>query len=100
MFAMLWVTVGTPCLSRSSCTIARWCWAYNGVFGFSLPEAAFNNTWPRETALQNYAPALILWRRYLLLHATDVPKLPGSDETLGWKEIVDDGVKVVFVPGD
>jgi hypothetical protein len=25
---------------------------------------------------------------------------PESDETLGWKEIVDDGVEVVFVPGD
>jgi thioesterase domain-containing protein len=35
-----------------------------------------------------------------LFRATDVPQLPESDETLGWKEIVDDGVEVVFVPGD
>jgi thioesterase domain-containing protein len=35
-----------------------------------------------------------------LFRATDVPQLPESDETLDWKEIVDDGVEVVFVPGD
>jgi amino acid adenylation domain-containing protein len=69
------------------------------VFGFSLPEAVFNNTWSRVAALQNYAPS-----RYpgkvVLFRAADVPQLPSSDETLGWKEIVDDGVEVVFVPGD
>jgi amino acid adenylation domain-containing protein len=69
------------------------------VFGFSLPEAVFNNTWSRVAALQNYAPS-----RYpgkvVLFRAADVPRLPSCDETLGWKEIADDGVEVVFVPGD
>jgi amino acid adenylation domain-containing protein len=69
------------------------------VFGFSLPDAVFNNTWSRVAALQNYAPARYPGR-VLLFRATDVPQLPGNDETLGWKEIVDDGVEVVFVPGD
>jgi thioesterase domain-containing protein/acyl carrier protein len=69
------------------------------VFGFSLPEAVFNNTWSRVAALQNYTPARYPGR-VILFRATDVPQLPGSDETLGWKEIVDDGVEVVFVPGD
>ena len=35
----------------------------------------------------------------MLFRATDVPQLPGGDDTLGWKEGVDDGVEVVFVPG-
>jgi amino acid adenylation domain-containing protein len=69
------------------------------VFGFSLPEAAFNNTWSRIAAIQNYAPARYPGR-VILFRATDVPQLPGGDETLGWKEIVDDGVEVIFVPGD
>jgi len=69
------------------------------VLGFSLPEAVFNNTWSRFAALQDYAPARYPGR-VILFRATDVPQLPESDETLGWKEIVDDGVEVVFVPGD
>jgi amino acid adenylation domain-containing protein len=69
------------------------------VFGFSLPEAVFNNTWSRVAALQNYELARYPGR-VILFRATDVPQLPGIDETLGWKEIVDDGVEVVFVPGD
>ena len=69
------------------------------VLGFSLPDAVFNNTWARVAAMQNYAPA-----RYpgkiVLFRATDVPQFPGGDETLGWNELVDQGVEVVFVPGD
>jgi amino acid adenylation domain-containing protein len=69
------------------------------VLGFSLPDAVFNNTWSRVAALQNYAPTRYPGR-VILFRAMDVPQLPGSDETLGWKEIVDDGIEVVFVPGD
>jgi amino acid adenylation domain-containing protein len=69
------------------------------VFGFSLPEVVFNNTWSRVAALQNYAPSRYPGR-VVLFRAADVPQLPTNDETLGWKEIVDDGVEVVFVPGD
>lgn len=69
------------------------------VFGFSLPEAMFNNTLSRVAALQNYAPAKYRGR-VVLFRAMDVPQLPGTDETLGWKEVVDYRVEVVFVPGD
>ena len=73
--------------------------ALQRTFGFSLPAAVFNNTWARIAAIQNYAPA-----RYpgsvILFRATDVPQLPSRDKTLGWKEIVDEGVEVIFVPGD
>jgi thioesterase domain-containing protein len=69
------------------------------LFGFNLPDAVFNNTRARVAAIQNYAPASYpgnVW----LFRALDVPRLPESDETLGWKEIVDGGVEVVFVEGD
>jgi amino acid adenylation domain-containing protein len=69
------------------------------VLGFSVPQALFKNTWARAGALQNYVPARYPGR-VILFRATDVPQLPESDETLGWKEIADDGVEVVFVPGD
>jgi thioesterase domain-containing protein len=69
------------------------------LFGFPLPDAVFNNTWARVTAIQNYAPARYPGKVWLF-RALDVPRLPESDETLGWKEIVDGGVEVVFVGGD
>ena len=69
------------------------------VFGSALPDAVFNNTWSREAALQNYTP-LNYPGKVLLIRALDVPQFAAGDETLGWKEIVDDGVEVVFVPGD
>jgi amino acid adenylation domain-containing protein len=69
------------------------------LFGFPLPDAVFNNTWARVTAIQNYEPARYPGKVWLF-RALDVPRLPESDETLGWKEIVDGGVEVVFVGGD
>ena len=69
------------------------------LFGFNLPDAVFNNTWARVAAIQNYAPASYPGKVWLF-RALDVPRLPESDETLGWKEIVDGGVEVVFVDGD
>jgi thioesterase domain-containing protein len=69
------------------------------LFGFNLPDAVFNNTWARVAAIQNYAPASYPGKVWLF-RALDVPRLPESDETLGWKEIVDGGVEVVFVEGD
>jgi amino acid adenylation domain-containing protein len=69
------------------------------LFGFPLPDAVFNNTWARVTAIQNYAPARYPGKVWLF-RALDVPQLPETDETLGWKEIVDGGVEVVFVEGD
>ena len=69
------------------------------LFGFPLPDAVFNNTWARVAAIQNYAPASYPGKVWLF-RALDVPRLPESDETLGWKEIVDGGVEVVFVEGD
>jgi thioesterase domain-containing protein/acyl carrier protein len=69
------------------------------LFGFTLPDAVFNNTWARVAAMQNYAPASYPGKVWLF-RALDVPRLPESDETLGWKEIVDGGVEVVFVEGD
>ena len=69
------------------------------LFGFPLPDAVFNNTWARVAAIQNYAPASYAGK-VLLLRALDVPQLPGTDEALGWNEVVDEGVDVVFVPGD
>ena len=69
------------------------------LFGFPLPDAVFNNTWARVTAIQNYAPARYPGKVWLF-RALDVPRLPEIDETLGWKEIVDGGVEVVFLEGD
>ena len=69
------------------------------LFGFPLPDAVFNNTWARVTAIQNYAPARYPGKVWLF-RALDVPQIPETDETLGWKEIVDGGVEVVFVDGD
>jgi amino acid adenylation domain-containing protein len=69
------------------------------LFGFPLPDAVFNNTWARVTAIQNYAPARYPGKVWLF-RALDVPPLPETDQTLGWKEIVDGGVEVVFVEGD
>jgi thioesterase domain-containing protein len=69
------------------------------LFGFTLPDAVFNNTWSRVAAIQNYTPANYPGK-IMLFRAKDVPQLPGGDDTLGWKEVVDDGVEVVFVPGD
>jgi thioesterase domain-containing protein/acyl carrier protein len=68
------------------------------LFGFPLPDAVFNNTWARVAAIQNYAPARYPGKVWLF-RALDVPQPPETDETLGWKEIVD-GVEVVFVAGD
>jgi thioesterase domain-containing protein len=69
------------------------------LFGFTLPEAVFNNTWAQVVAIQNYAPASYPGKVWSF-RALDVPRLPESDETLGWKETVDGGVEVVFVEGD
>ena len=69
------------------------------LFGFPLPDAVFNNTWARVAAIQNYAPASYPGKVWLF-RALDVPRLPETDETLGWKEIVDGGVEVIFVGGD
>jgi amino acid adenylation domain-containing protein len=69
------------------------------LFGFPLPDAVFNNTWARVAAIQNYAPSSYPGKVWLF-RALDVPRLPEADETLGWKEIVDGGVEVVFVSGD
>jgi amino acid adenylation domain-containing protein len=69
------------------------------LFGFGLPDNVFNNTWARVAAIQNYAPARYPGKVWLF-RALDVPQFPGADETLGWKDIVDGGVEVVFVDGD
>jgi thioesterase domain-containing protein len=69
------------------------------IFGFALPRALFDNTRSRLAALQNYAPVNYPGR-VMLFRALDVPLLSGGDESLGWNEIVNDGVEVVFVPGD
>ena len=69
------------------------------LFGFPLPDAVFNNTWARVAAIQNYAPARYPGKVWLF-RALDVPRVPQTDETLGWKDIVDGGVEVVFVDGD
>ena len=69
------------------------------LLGFSLPDAVFNNTQSRLAAIQNCAPASYPGR-VLLFRALDVPQIPYDDETLGWKDVADNGVEVVFVPGD
>jgi amino acid adenylation domain-containing protein len=69
------------------------------LFGFPLPDAVFNNTWARVAEIQNYAPARYPGKVWLF-RALDVPRIPQTDETLGWKDIVDGGVEVVFVDGD
>jgi thioesterase domain-containing protein len=74
-----------------------WLMRIQRVFNLPLPEAAVNNTW--AAVLRNYAPARYPGR-VILFRATDVPQLPVSDETLGWIEIVEEGVQVEFVPGD
>jgi thioesterase domain-containing protein len=50
-------------------------------------------------AIQNYAPASFPGKVWLF-RALDVPRIPETDQTLGWHEIVDGGVEVVFVEGD
>ena len=64
-----------------------------------LPHALFNTAWYRMASMQITAPADYPGK-VLLFRATDVPQLPESDESLGWREVVQDGVDVVFVPGD
>jgi amino acid adenylation domain-containing protein len=70
-----------------------------GLFGFGLPDNVFNNTWARVAAIQDYAPATYPGKVWLF-RALDVPQVRGTDETLGWKDIVEGGVEVVFVDGD
>ena len=69
------------------------------LFGAILPRAVFDNAWSRIAAIQNYAP-MNYPGKVVLFRAADDPGLPGGDETMGWNEIVDGGVEVVFVPGD
>jgi thioesterase domain-containing protein len=69
------------------------------LFGFPLPDAVFNNTWARVAAIQSYAPARYPGKVWLF-RAKDVPRLPETDETLGWQDIVDGVVEVAFVDGD
>jgi amino acid adenylation domain-containing protein len=69
------------------------------LFGFSLPDAVFNNTWARVAAIQSHAPARYPGKVWLF-RAKDVPRLPESDETLGWQDVVDGVVEVAFVDGD
>jgi thioesterase domain-containing protein len=38
--------------------------------------------------------------RVTLFRATDVPYLTGADDSLGWTDVVQEPVEVVFVPGD
>jgi amino acid adenylation domain-containing protein len=69
------------------------------VFGSFLPSAVFDNAWSRVGAIQNYAPM-----RYpgsvVLFRTADDPGVARGDETMGWKDVVDGGVEVAFVPGD
>jgi amino acid adenylation domain-containing protein len=69
------------------------------LLGFALPDAVFNNTWSRVAAIQNHAPATYPGR-VVLFRAADVPHPTIADDTLGWKEVVQEPVEVVFVPGD
>ena len=68
-------------------------------FGVSLSEAAFNNVYASLSVLVDsyvrpYPGKLNLFR------AQDVPNFNGMDETLGWKNVAQEGVQVTFVPGD
>jgi thioesterase domain-containing protein len=69
------------------------------ALGFALPDAVFNNRWSRLAVLQNHAQATYPGR-VMLFRATDVPYLADGDDTLGWTEVVQEPVEVVFVPGD
>jgi thioesterase domain-containing protein len=76
-----------------------WVLRLQRLFGPLLPRPVFDNSWSRIGALQNLSPANYPGK-VVLFRAADVPVLRGADETLGWSEIVDGGVEVVFVPGD
>ncbi len=69
------------------------------VLGFALPDAVFNNSWSRVGAMQTRTQASYPGR-VMLFRAADVPYVTGTDDTLGWKEVVQEPVEVVFVPGD
>jgi amino acid adenylation domain-containing protein len=69
------------------------------VLGFALPDAVFNNRWSRLATIQNHAQAAYPGR-VVLFRATDVPYLKGTDDSLGWTDVVQEPVEVVFLPGD
>ena len=69
------------------------------VLGFSVPEALFKNTWARAGAFERLHSGSIPRTGYLVRAPRMFRNYPKSDETLGWKEVADDGVEVVFVPG-
>ena len=69
------------------------------ILGTTLPDAVFNNRWSRLASLQNHVQT-IYPGRVVLFRATDVPNLTGTDDALGWTEVVQEPVEVVFVPGD
>jgi amino acid adenylation domain-containing protein len=69
------------------------------ALGFVLPDALFNNNWSRIAAMQTSMQATYPGR-VLLFRAADVPYPAGTDDTLGWTEVMQEPVEVVFVPGD
>ena len=93
------VAFGTAWWSRSSCTIAHWYYACSGSLDFPCPTPFSTIRGP-------------VWPQYKTMRRPDIPEKSGCSalwmsrgfrraiETLGWKEIVDGGVEVVFVEGD
>ena len=76
-----------------------WVLRLQRIFGPLLPRSVFDNSWSRIGALQKFsAPSYP--GKVVLFRAADVPVLHGGDESMGWDDIVEGGVEVVFVPGD
>ncbi len=76
-----------------------WVLRLQRIFGPLLPRSVFDNSWSRIGALQNFsAPSYP--GKVVLFRAADVAVLHGGDESMGWNDLVEGGVEVVFVPGD
>ena len=76
-----------------------WVLRLQRIFGPLLPRSVFDNSWSRIGALQKFSSPSYPGK-VVLFRAADVPVLHGDDESMGWNDIVEGGVEVVFVPGD
>jgi amino acid adenylation domain-containing protein len=64
-----------------------------------LPNVFFYNRWT-QLSVEELPRVRPIDARVVLFRASEMIRLPGSDETLGWASIARGGVEVIYVPGD